>query len=153
MPLFFDDLAVGQQFETVGRTVTDHDVMAFAGLSGDFNQIHTNDEFARTTAFGERIAHGILVLAIASGLTHRLGLFDGTTKALLSLEWQFKAPVRLKDTVRVRMTIESMRPASKGDAGIVRRRCEVLNQRDETVQEGVFTALVRMRPREQGAAP
>jgi len=144
--MYLEDLHVGQQFETVGRTITNHDVMTFAGLSGDFNQLHTNDEFAKGTAYGQRIAHGILVLAVATGLTQRLGLFDGTTKALLGLEWTFKGPVLLNDTIRVRMTIASLRPTSKGDAGVVERRYEILNQRGELVQEGVLKALVRTRP-------
>lgn len=147
MPLYFEDLQVGQQFETVGRTVTNHDVMTFAGLSGDFNQLHTNDEFAKGTAYGQRIAHGILVLAIAGGLTQRLGLFDGTTRALLGIEWKFNGAVLLNDTIRVRMSVASLRPTSKGDAGVVARRYEVFNQRDELVQEGTFTALVAMRPK------
>jgi len=147
MPLYFEDLQVGQQFETVGRTVTNHDVMTFAGLSGDFNQLHTNDEFAKGTAYGQRIAHGILVLAIAGGLTQRLGLFDGTTRALLGIEWKFNGAVLLNDTIRVRMSVASLRPTSRGDAGVVARRYEVFNQRDELVQEGTFTALVAMRPK------
>lgn len=146
MPLYFEDLRIGQQFESVGRTVTNHEVMTFAGLSGDFNQLHTNDEFAKGTPYGERIAHGTLVLAMSIGLTQRLGLFDGTTKGLLGLDWKFKGPVLLNDTIRVRMTVASLRRASKGDSGVVERRYEVLNQRDEVVQEGILTALMRLRP-------
>lgn len=146
MALYYEDLKIGQTFESVGRTVTDHDVMTFAGISGDFNQLHTDDEFARASPFGERIAHGVLVLAIATGLTQRLGIFDGTAVALLGLEWQFKGPVRINDTVRFRMTIDSMRETSKGDRGIVVRRYEMLNQRNEIVQEGTITVMVKRKP-------
>lgn len=146
MTLYFEDLQVGQQFESVGRTVTDHDVMTFAGISGDFNQLHTDDEFAKKGPFGGRIAHGVLVLAIATGLTQRLGIFDGSALALLGLEWKFKGPVLLNDTVRFRMTIDSLRETSKGDRGIVVRRYEILNQRDQVVQEGTITVMIRKRP-------
>ncbi|KZY41871.1 dehydratase, partial [Roseovarius sp. HI0049] len=119
MALFYEDLHVGQVFESVGRTVTDHDVMTFAGISGDFNQLHTDDEFAKKSNFGTRIAHGILVLGIATGLTQRMGIFDGSAIALLGLEWDFKGPVKINDTIYLRMTIGSLRESKKGDRGIV----------------------------------
>lgn len=146
MVLFFEDLHEGQVFESVGRTVTDHDVMTFAGISGDFNQLHTDDEFAKATPFGTRIAHGVLVLGIATGLTQRMGLFDGSALALLGLEWDFKAPVKINDTVRLRMTISGLRESKKGERGIVVRDYEILNQRNEIVQTGKITVMIRKRP-------
>lgn len=148
MALFYEDLHVGQVFESVGRTVTDHDVMTFAGISGDFNQLHTDDEFAKKSAFGTRIAHGVLVLGIATGLTQRMGVFDGSAIALLGLEWDFKGPVKINDTIHLRMTIGSMRESKKGDRGIVVRDYEILNQRDEVVQTGKISVMIRKRPKD-----
>lgn len=148
MALFYEDLHVGQVFESVGRTVTDHDVMTFAGISGDFNQLHTDDEFAKKSAFGTRIAHGVLVLGIATGLTQRMGVFDGSAIALLGLEWDFKGPVKINDTIHLRMTIGSMRESKKGDRGIVVRDYEILNQRDDVVQTGKISVMIRKRPKD-----
>lgn len=147
MALFFEDLHEGQVFESVGRTVTDHDVMTFAGISGDFNQLHTDDEFAKSSPFGTRIAHGVLVLGIATGLTQRMGVFDGSAIALLGLEWEFKGPVKINDTIRLKMTIGGLRESKKGDRGIVVRDYEILNQRNELVQTGKITVMVRKRPK------
>jgi len=148
MALFYEDLHVGQVFESVGRTVTDHDVMTFAGISGDFNQLHTDDEFAKNSNFGTRIAHGVLVLGIATGLTQRMGIFDGSAIALLGLEWDFKGPVKINDTIHLRMTIGSMRESKKGDRGVVVRNYEILNQRDEVVQTGKISVMIRKRPKD-----
>ncbi|MDF1670059.1 MAG: MaoC/PaaZ C-terminal domain-containing protein [Roseovarius sp.] len=146
MPLFYEDLEVDQVFESVGRTVTDHDVMTFAGISGDFNQLHTDDEFAKNSHFGKRIAHGVLVLAIATGLTQRMGIFDGSALALLGLQWDFKGPVYINDTIHLKMTIESLRLTSKGDRGIVGRRYDMINQKDEIVQTGTINVMIRTKP-------
>lgn len=152
MALYFDDLEVGQTFESAGRTITNHDVMTFAGLSGDNNELHTNDEYAKNSPFGQRIAHGLLVVAITTGLTQRLGLFEVSALALLDLQWQFKGPVYLNDTIRIRLTIDALKATSKGDRGIVTRRYDVLNQRDEIVQVGNLVVMMKMRPKDEEAA-
>ncbi|MDP6690231.1 MAG: MaoC/PaaZ C-terminal domain-containing protein [Alphaproteobacteria bacterium] len=152
MALYFDDLEVGQTFESAGRTITNHDVMTFAGLSGDNNELHTNDEYAKNSPFGQRIAHGLLVVAITTGLTQRLGLFEVSALALLDLQWQFKGPVYINDTIRIRLTIDALKATSKGDRGIVTRRYDVLNQRDEIVQVGNLVVMMKMRPKDEEAA-
>lgn len=152
MALYFDDLEVGQSFESAGRTITNHDVMTFAGLSGDNNELHTNDEYAKNSPFGQRIAHGLLVVAITTGLTQRLGLFEVSALALLDLQWQFKGPVFINDTIHIRLTIDGLKATSKGDRGIVTRRYDVLNQRDEIVQVGKLVVMMKMRPEEEKAA-
>lgn len=146
MALFFEDLEVGQQFESVGRTITNHDVMTFAGISGDFNQLHTDDEFAKTSLFGGRIAHGVLGIAIVTGLTQRLGLFDGTALGLLGLTWNFTGPIYINDTIHFRLTIESKRETKKPDRGIVVRHYEVITQDDKVIQTGTVTVMVKRRP-------
>jgi acyl dehydratase len=148
--LFFEDFSIGDQFATPGRTVTDAEIALFAGLSGDFNPLHTDEEFAKTTPFGRRVAHGVLGLALAIGLSSRLGLFDGTGLAFLGVEWSFRRPIFIGDTVHVRFTVRDKRPAKKPGGGILALATELVNQRGEIVQEGSRTYLVRTR--EGGAA-
>lgn len=146
MGLFFEDLSVGQVFTSPGRTVTEADVVNFAGVSGDFNPLHTDAEHAARTPYGERIAHGVLVLAMATGLRQRGGVFDGTLLGFLEVRsWLFRAPVRIGDTIRVITTITELRETSKPDRGVMVHRVEVRNQRDEVVQDGDFVLLVRRR--------
>jgi acyl dehydratase len=128
-PLYFEDVEVGFRFETPSRTVTEADLVGFAGVSGDFNPLHTDAVFASGTMYGERIAHGALVLSLATGLRQRAGLFDGTLMGLLEIRnWRFVRPVRIGDTIRVVNEVIELRPTSKPDRGIMIQRAEVLNQ-------------------------
>jgi acyl dehydratase len=129
-----------------GRTITETDVVGFAGLSGDFNPIHTDVEFARSTVYGKRVVYGLLGLAILTGLLDRTGLFSGTAIAMLGIrDWQFRAPLFIGDTVRFRLTITNVRRTSRGDRGVVERYFELLNQHDEVVQHGHIDIMVRAR--------
>lgn len=146
MPKYLEDFAVGEEIETPARTVTEADVVAFAGLSGDYNPIHTDAEFAAGTPFGQRIAHGLLGLSIASGLAGRTGMLEGTALAFLAIEdWRFAKPILFGDTVRVRIKVIEARASSKPGAGVLRRRIELVNQRGEVVQSGTFVTLVKAR--------
>jgi acyl dehydratase len=142
---YLDDLEAGQVFETPARTITEADVVAFAGLSGDFNPIHTDTEFARGTAYGQRVVYGLLTLSAVTGLLDRTRVFSGSAVAMLGIsDWTFRAPVFIGDTIRLRLTIESVRRTrSDPRRGVVRRLFHVLNQRDELVQEGHVDVLVR----------
>jgi len=145
-PLYFEDLEVGFRFETPRRTVTEADLVAFAGVSGDYNPLHTDAEFARGSIYGERIAHGALVLSLATGLRQRVGLFDGTLMGLLEIRgWRFRAPVRIGDTIRVRNEVAELRATSKPDRGLMVQRIEVVNQADEVVSEGELVMLLKRR--------
>jgi acyl dehydratase len=145
-PLFFEDVEVGLRFETPRRTVTEADLMAFAGVSGDFNPLHTDAVFAADSIYGERIAHGALVLSLATGLRQRVGLFDGTLMGLLEIRgWRFVAPVRIGDTIRVRSEVTELRPGSKPDRGVMVQRVEVVNQDDAVVNDGELVLLIRRR--------
>jgi acyl dehydratase len=150
---YLDDLEAGQVFETPARTITEADVVAFAGLSGDFNPIHTDAEFARGTAYGQRVVYGLLTLSVVTGLLDRTRVFSGSAIAMLGInDWTFRAPVFIGDTVRLRLTIESVRRTrSDPRRGVVRRLFQVLNQRGELVQEGHIGVLVRSddQPEEQ----
>jgi Acyl dehydratase len=143
--LYFEDFEVGTETVTDSRTVTEADVVAFAGLSGDYNPLHVDAEFAKSTPFGERIAHGLLGLAIASGLTSRTGAIEGTTLAFVGMEWRFKAPILFGDTISVRSHVAEKRETSKPDRGIVRFEVQIVNQRGEVVQEGTQTLLMKRR--------
>jgi acyl dehydratase len=120
--------------------------MAFAGLSGDFNPQHTDEQFAATTHFGTRIPNGLLGLLFTSGFLARSGLFDGTAVAFLALTWEFLAPLRVGDTVHVRQTVRQARVVSDGRRGIVDFGIELLNQRDEIVQRGTRTIMLHRDP-------
>jgi len=144
--LCFEELGVGYAVESPSRTITEADVMLFAGLSGDFNQLHTDAEFAKETPFGGRVAHGLLVLSIASGLAARLGFMEGTVMAFRGLEWKFSAPAKFGDTIRARFEVKENKPARRLGGGTVIFKVTVLNQRDEIVQKGTWTALIKSAP-------
>ncbi|MCZ6842467.1 MAG: MaoC/PaaZ C-terminal domain-containing protein [SAR324 cluster bacterium] len=148
MGLFYEEFEIDRELLTQARTITEADIVAFAGLSGDYNLVHTDETFAASTPFGTRIAHGPLGLSVAIGLLSRLNVLDDTALALLELGWQFKAPIRIGDTVRVRAKAIEKRETRHAERGIVKLRLEVINQQDETVQEGTMTVMLRRRPAE-----
>lgn len=143
MVMYYDDFKVGDRFTSPGRTVTETDVVMFAGLSGDYNPLHTNEEFCKDTIFGERIAHGLLGLSILTGLSTRLGIFDGSAIAFLGInDWKFKKPILIGDTIYFDMEVVEMRETSKEDRGIIFRKFELKNQHHEIVQQGVLPIMV-----------
>jgi acyl dehydratase len=145
-PLRFEDVEVGFRFETPSRTVTEADLVAFAGVSGDFNPLHTDRVFAAESIYGERIAHGALILSLTTGLRQRVGLFDGTLMGLLEIRsWRFSAPVRIGDTIRVVCEVTELRETSKPDRGIMVQRIGVLNQDETVVAGGEFVMMLRRR--------
>jgi acyl dehydratase len=142
--LYFDDVAVGQEWESLARTLTEADIMNFAGVSGDFNPIHVDHEFAKTTLFHRPVAHGLLVLSISSGL----GLYMPAmrTLAFLSIrEWQFKGPVYIGDTIRLRSKVLQKEARSRGRRGVVTWQRQIVNQEGKIVQEGITQTLVEGR--------
>ena len=144
-PFYFEDFHLGQKFVTKARTVTEADVVNFAGLSWDHNQLHTDVEYAAKTGFGKRIAHGLLGLAIHSGLAYQLT--EGTILAFLELTWQFKLPIYIGDTIHVEQVVKELRDSSKEDRGILTFEKEIINQRNEVVQTGTTTILLAKRTR------
>ena len=140
---YFEEISVGLEIVSPGRTVTESDVVMFAGLSGDYEALHTDAEYAQSTPYGERIAHGLLGLSIASGLAARTGALEGTVLAFTGLSWKFKAPVKIGDTVRLRARVTKVRPLPRMGGGLVVLVVEVLNQRGEVVQSGEWTLLMK----------
>ncbi len=144
--LYFEEFAVGQEIRTMARTITEADVVQFAGLSGDYNAIHTDAEYAKDTLFGERIAHGLLGLSVASGLAARAGFIEGTVQAFTGLDWKFKGAIRIGDTINLICRVSRLRALPSMGGGMVTLDLSVRNQRDEVVQQGRWSLLIKSRP-------
>ena len=142
---FFDDIEIGEEYESPGRTVTETDIVLFAGLSGDYNVLHTDAEFMKSSILGERIAHGLLGLAIQAGLFTR-ATQPYATLAFVGLRWKFKGPIKIGDTIRLRARVVAKQEGAKPDRGLVTIERAVLNQRGEVVQEGETDLLIERRP-------
>ncbi|GBD35055.1 Bifunctional protein PaaZ [bacterium HR36] len=142
--LYFDDVEVGQEWESPGRTVTEADIVHFAGLSGDFNPIHMDHHFAQTTPFRRPIAHGLLTLSLTSGLS--VNCPPMRTLALVAIkDWQFREPVFIGDTLRVRSKVLVKELRGRGKRGLITWQRQVLNQNNKIVQEGITVTLVEAR--------
>ena len=141
---FFEEIEVGEEYESPGRTITETDIVLFAGISGDYNVVHTDAELMKTSIFGERIAHGLLGLSVQSGLLAR-AMQPYATLAFAGLRWKFKGPIKIGDTIRVRGKVTTKKETSKPDRGLVTLARTVVNQRDEVVQEGETDLMVERR--------
>jgi 3-hydroxybutyryl-CoA dehydratase len=148
--LHFEEYEVGQEIRTTARTITEADVVQFAGLSGDYNALHTDAEFAKGTVFGERIAHGLLGLSVASGLAAQAGFIEGTVQAFTGLDWKFKAAIRIGDTIHLICRVNRLRALPSMGGGMVWLDIAVRNQRDEVVQQGTWSLLIKGRPTAEG---
>ncbi len=148
--LYFDDVQVGQEWESLGRTVTEADIVNFAGLSGDFNPIHVDHEFCKTTVFRKPIAHGLLVLSMSSGL----GLANPLMRTLAFIaikEWRFLEPVYIGDTIRVRSKVLEKEERSRGKRGVITWGRTLVNQHGKPVEDGIIITLVEGRARRPAA--
>jgi acyl dehydratase len=147
MGLYFEEFSVGQKLRTEKRTVTEDDIMTFARLSGDDNRIHTDPEFSKTTVFGKQVAHGLLGLAIASGLAWQTGILDGTVIAFREVkEWKFVKPVFIGDSVYVDLETIETKALPRIGGGAVTITLEVKNQNDEVCHRGLWTVLMMSKP-------
>jgi acyl dehydratase len=145
--LYWEQWDIGAEFVSPARTVTEADIAMFAGLSGDYNPLHINEEYCKQTPFGSRIAHGPLVYAIAAGLLFQLHLYDDTLIAFLGFDsLRFTKPVKPGDTIYARIKVLEKRETSNTERGVIKRRLQVLNQRGEVVQEGVQAFLLKRQP-------
>jgi acyl dehydratase len=149
--LYFEDIVLGWEITTKGRTITEADVVNFAGLSGDFNPLHVDAEFASQTEFGQRIAHGALGLSIATGLTYQAGFMEDTVMAFLNLEWKYSAPVFFGDTIHCEVKVIDLKLMRRLGGGKVVLDVKIVNQDGKVVQKGEWTVLVRSRPEDAPA--
>lgn len=146
---YFEEFTVGDKITTAARTVTEADIVRFAGLSGDFNQIHTDAEYSRNTPFGARVAHGILGLSIASGLAVQTGFMEQTVLAFREInDWKFSSPIFIGDTIHVELEILETKAIPRLGGGVINIALDVKNQKGETVQKGKWTALMRGKPKD-----
>lgn len=144
---YFDEFVVGEEYVTPGRTLTETDVVMFAAMSGDYNELHTSEAFGKTTQFGRRIGHGLLGLAVSHGLFFRLGLVEGTAIAFLGIDsWKFEAPFFPGDTIRVKVRVAEKTPSrSKPDRGVVKFFFQVVKEEETVIQSGYKSIMIRRK--------
>lgn len=145
MGMFFEDFMPGARFETALRTLTAADIAGFAAVSGDHHPLHTDPGAARAAGFPDVIAHGVLGLAVATGLAGRLGLTHGTLIALVEVSWRFLKPIVPGDELSARLEVKACRPSRRAGRGLVTLAVSMVNQRGETVQQGEWVEMIRAR--------
>lgn len=145
--LFYHDFEPGQSFVSQGRTLTETDLTMFSMLTGDWNPVHSDAEFAKNTRFGQRLMHGAFGIGIAIGLMHNLGIFEQSAIALLDVQdWRFLEPVFIGDTLHLRLSILDKSLGKSGTSGRIGRRFELINQHGRPAHSGRADVLVRVRP-------
>ncbi|WP_020201293.1 MaoC/PaaZ C-terminal domain-containing protein [Cupriavidus sp. WS] len=143
---YFEDFEVGQVFESTARTVTETDLTMFSMLSGDWNPIHADAEFAAQSRYGQRVVHGTLGIAMATGMMHQLGIFERTVVAMMSLgTWRFVAPMLVGQTLHLRLGILEKEAGTSRRVGRINRSLQLLDQHGALVQDGVSDVLVLKR--------
>ncbi len=144
--LYFEEFEMGKKFTTAGRTITEADIVSFAGLSGDYNSIHTDAEFAKTTPFKKRVAHGLLILSIVSGLANQTGFIEGTVLAFREIKkWKFSRPVYIGDTVHAEIEVRETKAFARLGGGTVELEFKVKTQDGEVCMKGTWNALIQSR--------
>ena len=143
---YFEDFVVDEQFVSPGRTITEADLVMYTGLSGDYNQVHTDEEYCKEVSiYKKRVIHGLFGLTLVEGLKSRVGLFEGTSLASLEWRWRFLLPLFIGDTVKVRWTIKSKRETSKKERGIITEFVQLVNQNEEVIGEGEHVVMMQRR--------
>lgn len=148
---YFEDIAIGDKAISMGRTVTEADIVNFAGISGDYNTLHTDKEYAKESIAGERLAHGFLSLIISSGLYTRTYYNLSTLETLTAFteirSWRFRRPVLIGDTIHVEAVVtEKIDTKPEASNGKVVFHRAIVNQKGEIVQDGDCVFLIKKRP-------
>tara|TARA_Y100001968_G_C19136192_1_gene609213 strand:+ start:133 stop:594 length:462 start_codon:yes stop_codon:yes gene_type:complete len=142
--LYFNQFEIGMQITTQGRTITESDIVGFAGLSGDYNQIHTDKTYASKADFGKRVAHGLLVTSIVSGLAVQTGFMEGTVMAFREIsQWKYSSPIFIGDTIHAKICVANKKAMKRINAGSVDLEITVYNQDDKIVQSGNWIILIK----------
>ena len=147
--MFYEDFSPNTKFESPRRTVTESDITIFAGLSSDYNPLHTDETFARETEYEGRIAHGMLTLSLMTGLIVRLNILDGTTKAFQHVEWRFMRAVRPGDSIFARAVIADKKEINREDSGLVVFKVSLFNRDKKPVGRGKLTLLMAKKKAKQ----
>lgn len=149
--MYFEDFAPGQVFVTGGRTITETDLTMFSMLTGDWNAIHSDADFAAQTRFGQRLVHGSFGIGLAIGLMHGLGIFEGSAVAMLGVsDWRFEKPILIGTTLHLRLEVLETEPGRTGRTGRIGREFQLRDGSGELFQRGRSDVLVLTRA---GAAP
>ncbi|MBR5260725.1 MAG: MaoC family dehydratase N-terminal domain-containing protein [Oscillospiraceae bacterium] len=143
--LYLEDFEIGRKYVSPGRTITEADVATFAGLSGDYNPLHTDEEFGKTTMFGTRIAHGALGFIISTGLSNRMGLYEGTAIAFMECTLKYVAPLMIGDTIHVELVPNEARHSSKPGRGILKQYLTLVNQEGKVIMESDQVVMMKAR--------
>ncbi|MGJ3237830.1 MAG: MaoC/PaaZ C-terminal domain-containing protein [Anaerolineae bacterium] len=147
--LYFEEFIQGTTLVTRGRTITEADLVNFAGLTGDYNPMHTDAEYCKSSFMGQRVAHGMLVMSYAVGQAYQLGILEKTVLAFRALEVKFSSPVFIGDTIRVELEVAETRAAARLGGGTVDLKFRILNQDDKAVQKGTMTLLMVSQPADE----
>ena len=145
--MWFEEFVVGDKATSPTRTITEADIVAFAGLSGDYNEIHTSAEYSKGNMFGQRIAHGILGLSIASGLAFQMSFLLGTVEVFRSIEWEFTGAIFIGDTVHIEAEVTETKAVPRLGNGKVSFKMTLKKQDGSIAQRGIWTLLVKGRPK------
>ncbi len=144
--MYFEEFEVGSKMVTRGRTITDSDLVQFAGLTGDFNPMHTDAEYMKSHMLQQRVAHGLLSLSYAMGQAYQLGILERTVLAFRELEMKFSVPVFIGDTIHAELTVSEKTEAKRLGGGLVKLDMRIVNQAGKIVQKGSISLLMASRP-------
>ncbi len=143
---FLEDFETGKTYRSMARTVTETDVVNFAGLSGDFNPLHMDEEYARSESiFGKRIAHGMLGPVLMTGLSNQMGIFAGTTIAFLELSIRYPAPLEIGATVHLEMTPTDLHHSSKPGRGVLTLDANLVDQNGRVITQCVWKLMMKSK--------
>ncbi len=148
--LYFEEFEPGVTLRTRGRTITEADLVQFAALTGDFNPMHTDAEYCKTSFMGQRVAHGMLTASYAVGQAYQLGILERTVLGFRGFEMKFSAPVYIGDTIHAELKVTETKAAKRLGGGLVTLEMRVIKQDGKIAQKGSMTLLMMSRPSNSG---
>lgn len=146
--LYFEEFEIGATMRTRGRTITEADLVQFAGLTGDYNPMHTDAEYSKNSFMGQRVAHGMLTISYAVGQAYQLGILERTVLGFRGLEMKFSTPVYIGDTIHAELKVTEKKEAARLGGGIVTLEIKIKKQDDSIAQKGTLTLLMASQPQE-----